>query len=116
MIDYPYIIPAGDQQRNICTKLADEQYIPMNIQNVVEYRNISPKKLKALIANYGPITVAIYASQNFQRYGSGVLTDGLCDTSCSVNHAVLIVGYGTDSATGKKYWLIKNSWVCQGTL
>ena len=27
-----------------------------------------------------------------------------------VNHAVLMVGYGTDTATGLDYWLIRNSW------
>ena len=27
-----------------------------------------------------------------------------------VNHAVLVVGYGTDEATGLEYWLVKNSW------
>jgi len=27
-----------------------------------------------------------------------------------VNHAVVIVGYGRDSASGQKYWICRNSW------
>lgn len=27
-----------------------------------------------------------------------------------MNHAVTLVGYGTDDASGKDYWLVKNSW------
>ncbi len=31
-------------------------------------------------------------------------------TSQSINHAIIVVGYGTDAASGKKYWLVRNSW------
>jgi len=42
----------------------------------------------------------------FQHYKSGVLTSADCGTN--VDHAVTIVGYGTES--GEEYFLVKNSW------
>jgi C1A family cysteine protease len=57
-------------------------------------------------AAIGCVSVAIEADQfAFQYYSSGVLT-GTCGTS--IDHAVLVVGYGTES--GQDYWKIKNSW------
>merc|ERR1712080_184990 len=53
-----------------------------------------------------PVSVAIEADQSaFQLYKGGVLT-GNC--GASLDHGVLVVGYGTDS--GKDYWIVKNSW------
>ena len=57
---------------------------------------------------------------DFMMYKSGVyhhtgalksqLASGSFDPFELTNHAVLLVGYGTDVATGEKYWTIKNSW------
>ena len=56
-----------------------------------------------------PTAVAIQANMPcFQFYHSGVMDNANCGTN--LDHAVLAVGYGTDDATGKDYWLIKNSW------
>ena len=41
-------------------------------------------------------------------YKGGVLTKG-CGT-VPLNHAVLLIGYGHDSATGLDFWIIKNQW------
>ena len=42
----------------------------------------------------------------FMHYGGGVITDESCGKE--VNHAALIVGYGSEN--GLEYFLVKNSW------
>ncbi|EGR31212.1 papain family cysteine protease, putative [Ichthyophthirius multifiliis] len=59
---------------------------------------------RELVQN-GPIAVGVNA-RFLQFYQGGILDPKLCDDS--INHAVLIVGYGEEN--GKKYWIIKNQW------
>lgn len=55
-----------------------------------------------------PVAVAINSrSADFFFYKSGILSNPACSTA--VNHAVTLIGYGTDAVTGKDYWLLKNS-------
>jgi cathepsin L len=58
------------------------------------------------------IAVAIDAStQDFQLYKSGVFTSDKCGNDWeNLDHAVTVVGYGTDSTTGQDYWIVQNSW------
>jgi len=64
--------------------------------------------LKSAVAQQ-PVSIAIEADQSvFQLYSSGVLDSTSCGTS--LDHGVLLVGYGTDSSAGKDYWKVKNSW------
>ncbi|KAL5793678.1 hypothetical protein ACOSP7_002272 [Xanthoceras sorbifolium] len=61
--------------------------------------------LQAAVARQ-PVSVAIDAGgYEFQLYSHGVY-NGYCGHQ--LNHGVTVVGYGEDS--GKKYWLVKNSW------
>jgi len=55
-----------------------------------------------------PVSVAVEADQSsFQFYTGGVM-DAACGTA--LDHGVLAVGYGTDTASGKDYYKVKNSW------
>lgn len=93
--------------------------IAMNIRAIVQdYANGDEEMMKEIVANNGPIVVAFHATSYFQLYSSGIFYDPTCNTRCVIaNHAIVIVGYGTDLATNKDYWIIKNSWVkCENLL
>ncbi|MCP9257322.1 Cathepsin L [Dirofilaria immitis] len=63
--------------------------------------------LKSAVAKYGPVVVGISASKRaFRFYSSGVFSHRNCG---HLDHAVLVVGYGTDNNYGD-YWIVKNSW------
>jgi len=58
------------------------------------------------LAEKGPVAVSAAADAWFS-YDSGIFNG--CGKDAVVDHAVTAMGYGEDS-TGKKYWLIQNSW------
>ena len=68
----------------------------------------SESALQQAVALVGPVSVTIDASlPSFQMYVSGVYDEPSC-SSTQLDHAVLVVGYGT--LGGQDYWLVKNSW------
>jgi len=70
--------------------------------------------VKAGLAKYGPCATSLDVENGLMSYKSGVYTgkvNGVLECSANaVNHAVVIVGYGTDATTGLQFWKIRNSW------
>jgi len=54
----------------------------------------------------GPVSIAIDV-EPIKDYESGIVDVIGC---IQINHAMLLVGFGTDSRSGRDYWLIKNNW------
>lgn len=118
--DYPYIsgsTPSGDSET--CNDQIPKSLPPPN--GCVALFNTTSKILKALVTAQ-PVAIAVEGGQDaFYNYQSGILDD---NTTCgdALDHAVLVVGYGTcdgggkpsltncNCTNGENYWLIKNSW------
>lgn len=60
-----------------------------------------------LLANYGPVSVAINALP-WQNYVSGVIQFHCDGNPLHLNHAVQIVGY--DMTAEIPYYIVRNSW------
>lgn len=68
-------------------------------------------ELKEAVGNIGPVAAGIDAhSEKFMHFHDGVYFNEVCDSDPeSINHAVLVIGYGHDEKMDMDYWLIKNS-------
>ncbi|TPP63784.1 Cysteine proteinase [Fasciola gigantica] len=64
-------------------------------------------KLMQMVGKEGPASVAVDAQSDFYMYQNGIYQAEAC-SSRYANHALLAVGYGTQSGTD--YWILKNSW------
>ena len=103
---YPYKSGNGNTLKCVkgCTPV-------VKISKGVELAPHNETLLMAAIAMV-PLSLSVDASGNFwQFYSGGIVTEACkCDNDNCLDHGVGGVGYGTDSATGKDFWYIKNSW------
>ena len=102
--DYPYTAETGDctfdaKETNVSVMTMGWETLPHNdLLAVMEH-----------LANKGPLSVAVAASDWSGLYEGGVFDGCDYDQDIIINHGVLLVGYGTDDDLGD-YWIVKNSW------
>ncbi|KAF5810867.1 putative actinidain [Helianthus annuus] len=101
---YPYTSSNGRDGK--CDK-EKSQISVVSISSYVEVESNEDAVLCAVAKQ--PVTIGICGSAyDFQLYTGGIY-NGQCSSSAySLDHAVLIVGYGTQD--GEDYWIVKNQW------
>lgn len=77
------------------------------ISGFVHVQENKATKVLAALVTAGPLAVAADAS-HWSTYASGVFD--ACPKSPVVDHAIVLMGYGTDRLSGLAYWKIRNSW------
>lgn len=101
---YPFAFVTGAR-----CKLADagvNVVKPLGSAFLLPPKNVS--LMMAAVATYGAVVTIINPPQTWAFWpGEGIFDDPACVPG--LQHAILIVGYGTDAATGKDYWIVKNS-------
>jgi cathepsin H len=102
--DYPYYA----EDRN-CTVDPSTYALSVSYGSINITQNDEDGMADAIF-HHGPVSIAFQVVDGFRDYLNGTYSSDTCNnTAADVNHAVLAVGYGTDSE-GVDYWIIKNSW------
>ena len=79
----------------------------VNVSSWKEVRGTA-KAMKTALSK-GPTKVSIQAdADSFHLYSGGVYDDSECGHVH--DHAVVLVGWGTDQPTGQEYYILRNSW------
>lgn len=82
------------------------QKAPLNVTSFTLLETLDEEELRRIVGTVGPVAVGVDGSLlTFIFYKSGIFSASNCTEN--KNHAVLIVGYGTEAAGD--YWWIRNS-------
>jgi len=100
---YPYVSGGGRDYK--CKSPLPASAVKITNYTVLPENEYDP--LVNAVANYGPIAISVDAGE-WGRYSGGVF-DGCNQKNPDIDHAVVLVGYGTDDKLGD-YWLVRNSW------
>ena len=69
---------------------------------------LGPEAMKKEIFARGPIACSMDVTSRFEKYTGGIYSEKVAVPV--MNHAVAVVGWGKDAASGVEYWIVRNSW------
>ena len=111
---YPWTAQKNMKHLENCkvNKMKDTS-VKARITKVLELIDRTENGLKTVVGKIGPVSVLMNFTDAFSAWGddkkSGVFSEENCITRDAYDHAVVVVGYGTDD-DGEDYWIVKNSW------
>jgi len=102
---FPY--SAGNGTAPACQSTCSDgtDWVTYQATNV---RSLSAADGQTVMFTTGPIETAFDVYEDFFSYTSGVYVQN--STEYVGGHAIKVIGYGVDNATGLNYWLAANSW------
>jgi len=98
--DYPYTAENGQCEFNS----ADIDAVLTNWQYVTQSED--ENAMQSFLVSNGPLSVCVDA-ESWQYYQGGIITTS-SDCGTSLDHCVMITGYGTSESTN--FWWVRNSW------
>ncbi|XP_023332087.1 zingipain-2 isoform X2 [Eurytemora carolleeae] len=105
--EYPYISGSTSETEDCEYNLSNLS----PVASITGYNNLPPNSMEAVIqhiAEVGPLAISV-AANTFKNYNGGVFDGCSYEDNIALNHAVQLVGYGTDEDLGD-YWIVRNSW------
>jgi len=103
--DYPYTGTGGTCQTGLA---------PVTVPKSWEFAASDEASIAAYVATNGPLSIAVDAS-NWSFYQGGIMQDAsICPAASNpwdtLDHGVVIAGYGVDSTANTPFWIVRNSW------
>ena len=103
--DYPYTGTEGT-----CNSDKTKYVEDIKVTGFVKKRYINEDDMKVMLYETGPLAIALNADL-LMEYKSGIILSDVneCDPD-TINHAVVLIGYGYNKEEDLDYWVCKNSW------
>ena len=97
-------VPYTGGEQTACADLTEGKSPYVGVAGWTKLPTNDYKSVMNALAKVGPLAIAV-AANDWGGYEGGIFATN----AATVNHAVLLVGYGENEA-GEKFWKVRNSW------